>query len=320
MASASYSEELTCSICLAIFTDPVSLLCGHSFCRNCITVCLSSKDQCPECRTTVPTAETFLPTNHTLKCLTEKVKEADKRKKEQRHEKEEGSEWFCTEHEEKLKLFCVTDQQLTCVICRDEERHDGHKFKPIKEAAASLRQEVEEFMQQVSGDIHEIESKANTQMEEIAKTQQRSLHLMTQISNQFGEMHQFLRMKEDEIKSELKKKEEDAVMKMSESLNATETALSERKDLEKKVTSVLEITDSGRFLKNLTEDNSMMTEKRLFKLRANDLQVVSSSLSLGPYESHLQFFVWKEMLQKVTSSAQVSITGKWKLEKGIIGN
>ncbi|XP_050926984.1 nuclear factor 7, ovary isoform X5 [Lates calcarifer] len=142
MASAYYSEDLTCSICLTIFTDPVTLLCGHSFCRQCITDNLYTQHQCPQCRTAVPTEGTCLPTSHILKSLAEKAKEAENIKKEHGHEKAEVAE-LCPEHEEKLKLFCVTDQQLACIICRDGERHEGHKFNPVKEAAASLRRELE---------------------------------------------------------------------------------------------------------------------------------------------------------------------------------
>ncbi len=215
------------------------------------------------------------------------------------------SEWLCPEHEEKLKLFCVTDQRLTCVICQDGEKHEGHKFKPIKEAAVSLRKELNTFVQHVSDDIHATESLANTQREEITKTKEKSQQLKTQIHRQFEEMHQFLRKREDEIKNELKYKEEDAVEKMNKMLNAIETALSESRELQGKVTSVLKISDSERLLKSWTEGNSMMTAKNSFRPRGRNLQVVNISLSLGPYESHLQFFMWKEMLQVIQPRAEL---------------
>ncbi|XP_068121048.1 E3 ubiquitin-protein ligase TRIM8-like [Hyperolius riggenbachi] len=55
MASAILSEELKCPVCLAIYTDPVSLRCGHNFCRVCIDRVLDSQEgsagySCPECR------------------------------------------------------------------------------------------------------------------------------------------------------------------------------------------------------------------------------------------------------------------------------
>ncbi|GLD52940.1 nuclear factor 7, ovary-like isoform X1, partial [Lates japonicus] len=212
---------------------------------------------------------------------------------------------LCPEHEEKMKLFCVTDQQLACIICRDAEEHEGHKFKPIKEAATSLRKELEMGMENLCGDIDATESLASTQREEITKTKRKSQQLMTQICRQFEEMHQFLRKREDEIKNDLKHREEDAVEKMSETLNAMETALSESRELEGKVTSVLEIKDPERFLKCWTEENNRKTPEHLFRPRADELHVVNTSLSLGPYESHLQFFVWKEMLQVIQPRAEL---------------
>uniref|UniRef100_A0A1B8Y2J0 Uncharacterized protein n=1 Tax=Xenopus tropicalis TaxID=8364 RepID=A0A1B8Y2J0_XENTR len=55
MAAADLRDELSCSICLSIYTDPVSLPCGHNFCRGCIGGVLSTQEgsgaySCPECR------------------------------------------------------------------------------------------------------------------------------------------------------------------------------------------------------------------------------------------------------------------------------
>ncbi|XP_072000910.1 E3 ubiquitin-protein ligase TRIM39-like [Engystomops pustulosus] len=55
MASAALGQELICSICLDFYTDPVTLRCGHNFCRVCIQQALNTQDgsgvySCPECR------------------------------------------------------------------------------------------------------------------------------------------------------------------------------------------------------------------------------------------------------------------------------
>ncbi|XP_072001159.1 E3 ubiquitin/ISG15 ligase TRIM25-like [Engystomops pustulosus] len=55
MASSDLREELLCSICLSLYTDPVTLRCGHNFCRVCIEQVLNTQDEsgvysCPECR------------------------------------------------------------------------------------------------------------------------------------------------------------------------------------------------------------------------------------------------------------------------------
>ncbi|XP_069619144.1 E3 ubiquitin/ISG15 ligase TRIM25-like [Ranitomeya imitator] len=55
MASAGLRNVLECSICLSTYTDPVTLRCGHSFCRVCFDHILNAQEQfgvysCPECR------------------------------------------------------------------------------------------------------------------------------------------------------------------------------------------------------------------------------------------------------------------------------
>ncbi|KAL6491256.1 hypothetical protein MHYP_G00016010 [Metynnis hypsauchen] len=55
MASSSSllsEDQLQCSICLDVFTDPVSTPCGHNFCMVCLKECWvsSSHCQCPVCK------------------------------------------------------------------------------------------------------------------------------------------------------------------------------------------------------------------------------------------------------------------------------
>ncbi|XP_051989288.1 tripartite motif-containing protein 16-like [Xyrauchen texanus] len=58
MAEASIlwaHEQFRCSVCLDLLKDPVTIPCGHSYCRSCITDCWNQDDQkgvysCPQCR------------------------------------------------------------------------------------------------------------------------------------------------------------------------------------------------------------------------------------------------------------------------------
>uniref|UniRef100_A0AAZ3SBF6 RING-type domain-containing protein n=1 Tax=Oncorhynchus tshawytscha TaxID=74940 RepID=A0AAZ3SBF6_ONCTS len=45
-------EQFLCSICLDVFTEPVTTSCGHNFCMACIRTYWNSKDlyQCPLCQ------------------------------------------------------------------------------------------------------------------------------------------------------------------------------------------------------------------------------------------------------------------------------
>ncbi|KAM9724591.1 E3 ubiquitin/ISG15 ligase TRIM25-like isoform 2-T2 [Menidia menidia] len=45
-------DQILCSICLDVFTEPVSIPCGHNFCKSCLTQHWANKDQCqcPLCK------------------------------------------------------------------------------------------------------------------------------------------------------------------------------------------------------------------------------------------------------------------------------
>ncbi|XP_030635101.1 E3 ubiquitin-protein ligase TRIM39-like [Chanos chanos] len=55
MASPSCSlpeDQFQCSVCLDVFTDPVTIACGHNFCMDCIKKCWekTTQCQCPMCK------------------------------------------------------------------------------------------------------------------------------------------------------------------------------------------------------------------------------------------------------------------------------
>ncbi|XP_069605360.1 E3 ubiquitin/ISG15 ligase TRIM25-like [Ranitomeya imitator] len=75
MASPDLKDELSCSICLNIFTDPVTLRCGHNFCLVCIDRVLETQDGlgiycCPDCRARF-TERPMLQSNITLRNIAE---------------------------------------------------------------------------------------------------------------------------------------------------------------------------------------------------------------------------------------------------------
>uniref|UniRef100_A0A672KIW0 E3 ubiquitin-protein ligase TRIM39-like n=1 Tax=Sinocyclocheilus grahami TaxID=75366 RepID=A0A672KIW0_SINGR len=53
-SSGALNEELQCSICLDVFTDPVTTPCGHNFCRTCLNKCWTNTQTCfcPSCKET----------------------------------------------------------------------------------------------------------------------------------------------------------------------------------------------------------------------------------------------------------------------------
>uniref|UniRef100_A0A671SXV3 RING-type domain-containing protein n=1 Tax=Sinocyclocheilus anshuiensis TaxID=1608454 RepID=A0A671SXV3_9TELE len=46
MAEATFSQDkFSCPVCLDLLKDPVTIPCGHSYCKSCITDCWDQEDR-----------------------------------------------------------------------------------------------------------------------------------------------------------------------------------------------------------------------------------------------------------------------------------
>ncbi|CAM4654040.1 unnamed protein product [Lepidochelys olivacea] len=138
-ARQSLQDEASCSICLEYFNDPVTIDCGHNFCRACITQCWEGSDKdfsCPQCRTTFP--QRNLRPNRQLANMVEIAKQLHLQST-----KDAGAGRACEKHQEALKLFCREDQSPICVVCDRSKEHRAHTVVPAEEAAQEYKQQTE---------------------------------------------------------------------------------------------------------------------------------------------------------------------------------
>uniref|UniRef100_A0A8C2BJJ2 Tripartite motif-containing protein 16-like n=1 Tax=Cyprinus carpio TaxID=7962 RepID=A0A8C2BJJ2_CYPCA len=142
MAEARFSQdELMCPVCLDLLKDPVTIQCGHSYCKSCITGCWDQEDQkrvysCPQCR------QTFSPrpalARNTM--LTELVEKLKKTKLTADCDAGAGDVQcdVCTGRKYKAIKSCLMCQESYCRTHFD--RHEEfHSRKPHKVTEATGR-------------------------------------------------------------------------------------------------------------------------------------------------------------------------------------
>ncbi|XP_077074114.1 E3 ubiquitin-protein ligase TRIM39-like isoform X2 [Siphateles boraxobius] len=112
MASSSgpsLNEELQCSICLEVSTDPVTTPCGHNFCRTCLIKCWTNTQTCfcPFCKKTF-SKRPDLKINTTFREVVQHFKE-----KLNLGESEVFCD-FCDERKQKAVKTCLMCQNSYC--------------------------------------------------------------------------------------------------------------------------------------------------------------------------------------------------------------
>ncbi|NWZ37007.1 TRI25 ligase, partial [Brachypodius atriceps] len=106
-------EELTCSICLCLFSSPVTVPCGHNFCASCLELSwagLSGGFSCPQCRATFA-GRPQLQKNTVLCRVVEQLQGRAGAKGEEEEENENG--------DGEATGCCAEEPPVPCDSCRE---------------------------------------------------------------------------------------------------------------------------------------------------------------------------------------------------------
>ncbi|XP_075785138.1 E3 ubiquitin-protein ligase TRIM58-like [Pelodiscus sinensis] len=212
MASASpvekLQEEAVCPICLEFFTEPVSIDCGHNFCRACIHRHCETWGQespgrpfrCPVCKGQFKD-DNFRP-NRVLANMVESIL------KLRAAGGEERAEPLCQHHQEKLKLFCEEDGKAICLVCRESQQHREHRVAPLEEAAQAHKARVQQALTLLREKM-EAAKRLETKEARKVKEWQEKVQVQRQIIvSEFEKIRQFLSEEEQLLLEKLAKEEE----------------------------------------------------------------------------------------------------------------
>ncbi|KAL0198279.1 hypothetical protein M9458_006819 [Cirrhinus mrigala] len=134
--SGPLTEELQCSVCLDVFTDPVSTPCRHNFCKSCLNQCWDKSEDCycPHCKETF-SERPDLKINTTLRQVVQHFKEKSA------VTKSEVLCDICDDRKLKALKSCLIliwsritedDQTPVCPICTVTD-HKNHNTVPLEQ-------------------------------------------------------------------------------------------------------------------------------------------------------------------------------------------
>uniref|UniRef100_A0A672KHX7 E3 ubiquitin-protein ligase TRIM39-like n=1 Tax=Sinocyclocheilus grahami TaxID=75366 RepID=A0A672KHX7_SINGR len=201
MASSSgpLNEELKCSICLDVFTDPVTTPCGHNFCRTCLNKCWTSTQTwfCPFCKETFsrrPDLE-INTTSEVVQHFKEKfnlgesemlcdICDGRKQKMIQNRMKKIQEIQHSVELRKKEKSASV---ELFTDLIRSIERCQSELLLMMEEQQKAAEKQAEDLIKELQQEITDLK-KRNTELEQISHTDDH-LHVIQIFSSLYSRPH-----------------------------------------------------------------------------------------------------------------------------------
>ena len=147
-------SEVTCPLCLDIFTEPKRLPCDHVYCRQCLRGLalrsITGSISCPECRTDTPVPPNFdvtqFATPHQVNRLVEMYQQNLKLAETEAAETQPST---CKEHKSQpLALYCETCESLVCrdcalLSCTKKNHKHGFVEDMVKKYQTSLQRDLQ---------------------------------------------------------------------------------------------------------------------------------------------------------------------------------
>ncbi|XP_077017302.1 tripartite motif-containing protein 26 [Tamandua tetradactyla] len=208
----SLEEEVTCSICLDYLRDPVTIDCGHVFCRSCtadVRPVTGGRPVCPLCKK--PFKKENIRPVWQLASLVENIErlKVDKGRQPGEVAREQQDTKLCERHREKLHYYCEDDGKLLCVMCRESREHRPHTAVLVEKAAQPHREKILNHLSTLRRDRDKIQGFQAKGDADILAALKKLQDQKQYITAEFEQGHQFLREREQHLLDQLAKLEQE---------------------------------------------------------------------------------------------------------------
>ena len=219
-------DQLNCSICLDVYTDPKMLHCFHVFCQTCLVRLVFQDEQgqlvlsCPNCRHITPVPANGVAglqpafiINHLLDITEDLKREKDAPASAERADSSSASlpppqeevSTFCSEHvKEDLKLYCETCGELICYHCALKTgKHHNHDYTLIEEAFETYKKEIGSLLEPINRKLASVDEVLTRFDKNNGEISDQRAAIEADIHDTINELHQVLDVRRTELISRL---------------------------------------------------------------------------------------------------------------------
>ena len=185
---------------------------------------------------------------------------------------------LCKEHDEQLKYYCETCDELVCMYCT-VKKHNGHHHDSVKQMATKHRNELKKITDPVGGMINNL-SETHDNIERMKKKiRKRGEEVDKKIDQYYDRLLQKLMKQKDKVKQQTY----DAVSQKEKTMT---TQLEEVASMQAELMSMKELTDALE----QSSDQEALSAKKQVSDHVQQLTNKYKKLNIQPVESSAMDF------------------------------
>uniref|UniRef100_UPI00358FAC38 E3 ubiquitin-protein ligase TRIM7-like isoform X2 n=1 Tax=Myxine glutinosa TaxID=7769 RepID=UPI00358FAC38 len=279
MASSSMTgvcaDELQCIVCLELYKEPITLPCGHSFCKVCIEQHWESREEatvcdCPNCRKVFP-IKPKCQKNVALAKLVEKTKlvpgvnvekmklvpgvNVEKMKLVPGVNVEKMKlvpgvnveERRCTEHGKPIQLYCKDDESLMCVMCLVGQ-HKNHEVVPVEIVHDEFKGVLNAKCPELSKAKQHLESQLHQLKREVEQTQDSGKGTVDRMEEKRLALYQYVDKSVDLMKSRVIKRQNEKICLLQKQMDKVKEQLNSLHETNSTLKAALQDLETISFL------------------------------------------------------------------------
>ena len=280
-------EQLTCPVCLDLYTNPKTLPCLHSFCQECLEGLPQEREargdtyylSCPTCRqhSEVPREGVgAFPVAFTLNNLKEITQNLRKKASD-------PQQVTCNDHGKPLEVFCETCETAVCFHCA-VRTHKDHKYDLVSDCYPKHYQMLHDSLKPVKGKKEALKKVMSDLAERESEIRERGEGVLEEIHEMVEEMIGILRQSERKLTEQVKRVTDAKLEMLSGQTKSVQTSLSLLEGIEDYVEQSLKtgthqqvLRSKKQMMEHISEVTTQINVEELHPIEKDDLRLIKES-------------------------------------------